>query len=130
MDKKNQVKILVVEDDLFLLGMYSTKFELEGFKSFAVDSGEKALEVIFQEYPDIVLLDVVLPGIDGFEVLRQMRADDKTKDTPVILLTNLSQKGDVEKGLSLGANDYLIKAHFMPVEVIDKIKSLINNKKN
>jgi DNA-binding response OmpR family regulator len=125
MEKENQPKILVVEDDLFLLGMYSTKFELEGFKSFAAETGEKGLAIAFEEIPDVILLDIVLPGIDGFEFLKAIRKDPKTKDIPVILLTNLSQKSDVERGLALGANDYLIKAHFMPVEVIEKIKNLV-----
>jgi DNA-binding response OmpR family regulator len=128
MPKKALPKILIVEDDLFLLGMYSTKFEMEGFKSIIADSGEKAMDVIFKDIPDVILLDIVLPGIDGFEVLKKIKADSRTSKIPVILLTNLSQKSDVEKGLAMGANDYLIKAHFMPAEVIEKIKSLVKIK--
>jgi DNA-binding response OmpR family regulator len=74
---------------------------------------------------DVVLLDLILPKLSGFDILKELRSGGKAKDTPVILLTNLSQKADVEKGLKLGADDYLIKAHFMPSEVVEKIKKLV-----
>ncbi len=128
MSKDKEIKILIVEDDLFLLGMYATKFELEKLKVFSAEDGEKGLRIAKKELPDIILLDIMLPGIDGFEVLKKLKSDDKTKNIPVILLTNLSQKSEVEKGLNLGATDYLIKAHFMPAEVVEKIKKILNDK--
>jgi len=118
-------KILLVEDDEFLLTMYSTKFELEGFEVVTADDGEKGLVKAGDESPDIILLDIMLPNMDGFDVLRNLKASKETSTIPVILLTNLSQKQDVELGLSLGADDYLVKAHFMPSEVVDKIRRLI-----
>ncbi|MFA4941531.1 MAG: response regulator [Patescibacteria group bacterium] len=130
-EQKNQpssegkIKILLVEDDPFLLSMYNTKFELENFKVVTADDGEKGLKLALKEAPDIILLDIMLPKMDGFEVLRALKADEKVKRIPVILLTNLSQKEKVKEGLALGANDYLIKAHFMPSEVVEKIKKLI-----
>lgn len=129
MAKEKTIKILIVEDDLFLLGMYATKFELESLNVVTAEDGEKGLRLAIEEKPDIILLDIVLPGIDGFDVLKSLKSNDKTKDIPVILLTNLSQKSEVEKGLKLGANDYLIKAHFMPSEVVDKIKKVISSSK-
>ncbi len=126
MAKKKNVKILIIEDDLFLLGMYTTKFEIENFKVFSAEDGEKGLKLASKELPDIILLDIILPGMDGFEVLKKLKSDEKTKKIPVILLTNLSQKAEVEKGLSLGASDYLIKAHFMPAEVVEKIKGIVD----
>lgn len=126
MTENKDIKILIIEDDLFLLGMYATKFELEKLKVFTADEGEKGLRLAEKEIPSIILLDIMLPGMDGFEVLKKLKANDKTKDIPVILLTNLSQKSEVEKGLELGANDYLIKAHFMPSEVVDKIKKVLD----
>jgi DNA-binding response OmpR family regulator len=125
MAKSKEIKILIIEDDLFLLGMYATKFELEGLTVFTADTGEKGLTISSKEKPDVILLDIILPGIDGFEVLKALKSDKNTKNIPVILLTNLSQKNEVERGLSLGAVDYLIKAHFMPSEVVDKIKKII-----
>ena len=115
-------KILLVEDDPFLGGMYVTKLELEHFQvSLAVD-GEAGIEQAKSFHPDLILLDILLPKKDGYTVLKELKQDPTTKDIPVILLTNLGQKQDVVKGLDAGAVDYLIKAHFMPSEVIDKIK--------
>jgi DNA-binding response OmpR family regulator len=125
MAKNKKISILIIEDDLFLLGMYGTKFELEGLEVLTADNGEKGLELAEKNIPDVILLDIVLPGINGFEVLDKLKQGEKTKEIPVILLTNLSQKSEVEKGLSKGAVDYLIKAHFMPSEVVDKIKKVI-----
>lgn len=122
---KDKIKILLVEDDSFLLGMYATKFEMENFKVIMAEDGEKAVRLALKEAPDIILLDIILPKINGFEVLRRLKADPATAKIPVILLTNLSQQDEVEQGLKMGAEDYLIKAHFMPSEVVDKIKKAL-----
>ena len=126
MPNENKIKILLIEDDPFLLSMYTTKFELENFKVITAEDGAKGLKLALKEMPDIILLDILLPKIDGFEVLKALKSNKKVNCIPVILLTNLSQKDKVEEGLSLGADDYLIKAHFMPSEVVDKIKKTIN----
>ncbi len=118
-------KILIVEDDEFLLSMYSTKFEIEGYEVVMASDGEMGVEKARKEKPGIILLDIMLPNMDGFDVLRKLKSNSETSAIPVILLTNLSQKQDVEQGLSLGADDYLVKAHFMPSEVVDKINRLI-----
>lgn len=125
MFKKNNIPILIVEDDVFLADLYKVKFELEGFDVYVAYDGEKGLELISKKKPAVILLDLILPKINGFVVLENIKKDKKLKDIPVILLTNLSQKADVEKGLALGASDYLIKAHFMPSEVVAKIKELV-----
>lgn len=117
--------VLLVEDDVFLSGIYQKKFEMEGFKVSLADNGEKALVEVKKKKPDIVMLDILLPKLDGFAVLEKLKADSDTKNIPVILLTNLGQKDDVEKGLQMGAVDYLIKAHFKPSEVVDKIKKAL-----
>lgn len=128
MNKKNNIPILIVEDDVFLADLYRTKFDLEGFDVYVAYDGEKGLELISKKKPAVILLDLILPKINGFVVLETIKKDKKLKDIPIILLTNLSQKADVERGLSLGATDYLIKAHFMPSEVVAKIKDLVKNK--
>lgn len=129
MATKNKIRILLIEDDPFLLNMYATKFELENFKVTVADDGEKGLRAVEKEIPDIILLDIMLPKMNGFEVLKQLKASKDFRDIPVILLTNLSQKNEIEQGLSMGANDYLIKAHFMPSEVVEKIKEILKKKK-
>ena len=123
---QDKIKILLVEDDSFLLGMYATKFEMEGFKVIMAEDGEKAVRLALKELPDIILLDIILPKVNGFEVLRQLKATPATANIPVLLLTNLSQKDEIEQGLKMGAEDYLIKAHFMPSEVVDKIKKALH----
>jgi DNA-binding response OmpR family regulator len=116
---------LLVEDDVFLSNIYQKKFEMEGFKISTADNGEKGLADAKRKKPDIILLDVLLPKLDGFAVLEKLKEDPATKEIPVILLTNLGQKDDVEKGLESGAADYLIKAHFKPSEVVDKVKKIL-----
>lgn len=125
--KEKSISVLIVEDDVFLADLYRTKFEMEEFKVLVANDGEKGLELAKKNQPDVMLLDLILPKMSGFEVLAEIKADGALKKLPVILLTNLSQKADVDKGLKMGANDYLIKAHFMPSEVVGKIKKLVKN---
>lgn len=119
------MKILIIEDDNFLLSMYATKFEKENFEVLSAEDGEKGVRKALKDQPDLILLDIILPKMDGFEVLKKLKSQKETKDIPVILLTNLSQRDDSKKGLSLGADDYLIKAHFMPSEIVDKVKKYL-----
>ncbi len=123
----NLTKVLLVEDEPFLSGMYQTKLKLEGFDVVAAADGEEALEKVKAQEFDIVLLDIMMPKLNGFEVLKSIRGDANKKiaGVPVIILTNLGQKSDIEQGLLLGANDYIVKASFTPAEVVAKIKKLI-----
>lgn len=123
---QERIKILLVEDDSFLVEMYTTKFELEGFDVVTAEDGSRGLELAQSENPDIILLDILMPKMDGFEVLDSLKKNAKTADIPVVLLTNLGQKDDVKKGFEKGAVGYLIKAHFMPSEVVDKIKAILD----
>ena len=125
--QNKKIKILIIEDDFFLLSMYAAKFNLENFEVIIAEDGEKGLKLAFKELPDVILLDIFLPKKNGFDVLKELKSDESAKKIPVILLTNLSQKAEIEQGLSLGAEDYLIKAHFMPSEVVEKIKKVIGN---
>lgn len=127
MAEKKAVNILLVEDDTFLANIYKTKFEMEGFNVSVAENGADGLEEAKKKKPDIILLDILLPKMDGFAVLKHLKGEDATKEIPVILLTNLGQKDDVEKGLELGAVDYLIKAHFKPSETVDKVKKALGN---
>lgn len=122
---KEETHLLLVEDDTFLANIYKTKFEMEGFKVTVAEDGEVALVEVKKKKPDIILLDILLPKKDGFTVLKELKSDANTKTIPVILLTNLGQKDDVDKGLELGAIDYLIKAHFKPSETVAKVKRVL-----
>jgi DNA-binding response OmpR family regulator len=124
---EDQIKIALVEDDPFLSSMYSTKFEMEGFKVVLAADGEKGIEMIRQEKPDLVLLDILMPKKNGFDVLREVKADKEIQNIPVILLSNLNQANEVDHGKELGAADFLIKAHYMPSEVVDRIKKVLRD---
>ena len=117
--------ILVIEDDKFLRELISQKLLKEGYNLSEAIDGEEGIRKIKEEKPDLVLLDLILPGIDGFEVLSKAKEDQEIKDIPVIVLSNLGQKEDVEKGIGLGAVDYLVKAHFTPSEIIQKVKNIL-----
>ncbi len=121
-----KIHVLIVEDDVFLSQIYQKKFEMEGYKVSTADNGEKGLMDAKKKKPNIILLDILLPKMDGFAVLAKLKSDAEVKDIPVILLTNLGQKEDVDKGLEQGAADYLIKAHFKPSEVVDKVRKVLN----
>lgn len=121
----DKIKILLVEDDQDLQEMYETKFAMEGFEVVKAENGAEALNKVSSENPKIVLLDIVMPEVDGFQVLKDLKANPATKEIPVILLTNLGQEGDIKKGMELGAADYLIKANFTPNEVVGKVKKAL-----
>ncbi|MBI5913215.1 response regulator [Candidatus Azambacteria bacterium] len=118
-------RVLLVEDDSFLRDLISQKMKKEGFTVIEAVDGEESLKKAAAENPHIILLDLILPGEDGFEVLRKLRAEPVTGKVPVIVLSNLGQKEDVEKGIRMGATDYLVKAHNTPGEIIDKIKTIL-----
>jgi len=115
-------KILLIEDDLFLSKIFSNRLIAEGFEAIVALDGVEGLEKIKNSSFDLILLDLILPKKSGFEVLEEMRMNDELKKIPVVILTNLEQDVDIEKGKALGAVDYLIKANFSIKEVIDKVR--------
>jgi len=118
--------ILIVDDDEFLLDMYSLKFRQSEFDVDVASGGVEALEKIKKGFkPDAVLFDLVMPDMDGFEFLMNVKKNNLLENSKMVVLTNLGQKEDIEKGAKLGADDYIVKAYFTPTEVVNKIKSLI-----
>ncbi len=117
-------KILVVEDDKFLRELIVQKLLKEGYTVVEAIDGEQGIQKAASEKPDGILLDIILPGVDGFEVLRKIKVQEDTKDIPVVILSNLGQQDDIERGISLGAKDYLIKAEFTPGEIVEKVKAI------
>lgn len=118
---KNKI-ILVVEDDVFLVNAYQIKFQKEGIEVWVASDGKEALGFLEKEPPAVILLDLMLPGINGFEVLAAIRQNERWKKTPVIVLSNLGQSEDVEKARALGIDDYIVKANSKIGEVTEKIK--------
>jgi DNA-binding response OmpR family regulator len=118
-------KILIIEDDAFIRDIYQVKFIQEGFEVVLAENGVVALETLKDFAPDLILLDVIMPFMDGIEVLNEIKNNDKLKEIPIIMLTNISEKEKVEEGKIGGASDYLIKANFTPSEVVQKVKTLL-----
>lgn len=121
-----QYKVLIIEDDKFLRDLMSHKISKEGFETIEAVDGEEGLKTALEKLPHVILLDLILPGMDGFEVLQRIRQDSKIGKTPVMILSNLGQKDDIEKGNQLGATDYLVKAHNTPGEIVEKVKVIIS----
>lgn len=120
-----KIKVALVEDDAFLAKMYITKLTMEGFQVLHAADGAAGVELVKAQNPAVLLLDILLPKLDGWEVLTALKQDPATRNIPVIMLSNLGQEEDIQKGVELGAVDYLIKAHFVPTEVINKVRQVI-----
>ncbi len=118
-------KILIVEDDAVLQKVLTEYLTSEGFEISSALDGETGLQMSKTINPDLILLDIILPKKDGYEVLKEVKSDSKTKDIPIILLTNLDSISDVEKALELGATTYLVKADYKLEEVASKIKEIL-----
>jgi|SRR3989344_453292 len=123
-----EAKILIVEDDKFLRDLISQKLTREGFTAVEAINGEEGLEKAKSEHPNLILLDLILPGMDGFAVLRALKKDLGALMPPVIVLSNLGQKEDMQRALNEGAEEFMIKAHFTPGEIIAKIKSVLKKR--
>ena len=114
--------VLVVEDDVFLVKAYQIKFEKEGAEVQIASDGDTAMKMLEKDPPDVVLLDLMLPGKSGFEILEAIRKNSRWKDVPVLILTNLGQAADIERGQSLKATDYIIKANTKIEDIVKKVK--------
>jgi DNA-binding response OmpR family regulator len=120
MPKKSS--IYIIEDDPMISQMYQIKLEASGYDIKAFLNGMEGLEFTRENPPDLLLLDIMLPQLDGFSILKELRASPKTKEIPIIILTNLGTDEDKKKGKEYGATDYIVKANFTPAEVQAKIE--------
>ena len=128
-DGLSKKRVLLVEDDVFLSDIIARKLVAQGCVFLYAQDGEKALPLVEREVPDIILLDIMLPGINGFDLLKKFKENPKTKDIPVIILSNLSQPSDIEKGKSLKAARFLIKATTSTDGIMLKLKEVLEEKK-
>ena len=122
-------KILLVEDDEMFAAMYKRQFIADGFAIDVAENGQTGFSLLTKNQYDLVLLDILLPDIDGIEVFRQMKAQDATKNIPVVFLTNLSQEENIEKAFQLGAKGYLVKASYTPDQVVNEVKNFLEQSK-
>ena len=117
-------KILIIEDDAFLKNIESSKFTKEGFDVAATMTQKEIDAALAKGTPDIILLDMMLPGLDSIQILKAFRADAKTKKTPVIVFSNVAEDAEMKRALDAGADEYMVKANFTLDEVIEKIQAL------
>ena len=117
--------LLLIEDDPLLIDIYSTKFKEAGFEVQVAASGEKALPLLRSVSPSVIIMDIVLPHVDGWELLAADQKQKNLRHTKIVVLSNLGQKEEIEKGISLGADRYLIKAHFTPSQVVEEVRQLL-----
>lgn len=118
-------KILFIEDETSLQKTLSSALESAGYEIVSAYDGEKGLELAKQSQPDLILLDLILPKMNGFDVLNELKKDRQTKDVPVIVLTNLESVEDVEKVIGLGATTYLVKANYDLDDIVGKIGEVL-----
>ena len=118
-------KILIIEDDSFLQGLASTKLEKEGFTVMGASNSDDAMKILATDIPDLMLCDLVMPGIDGFGILKLVRENPKTVNVPVIVFSNLSEDKDIKHAKDLGATDYMVKSNFTLDELADRIKTIL-----
>lgn len=118
-------KVLIVEDDAFISEMYANKFREVGFEVSLAKDGDEAIEKTKEAIPDLILLDVVLPKKDGFDVLKEIKKDPSSKNIKVVFLTNLSEGENINRGLNSEADAYLVKAHSTPSQIVEKVKEIM-----
>ena len=118
-------KILVVEDDRFLNKVFVNKLSGSGFEVISLSDGLKALETASREMPDLILLDLMLPGKNGFDILTDFKKDEKLKNIPVIIMSNLGQEEETQRGLSMGAVEYFVKTDIKLDEMVERINEYL-----
>jgi len=122
----DKAKILVVEDEEILLAALQEELSQGGYESEGAKDGVEGLEKVKSFKPDLILLDLVMPKMDGMTTLKKLKEDSTTKDIPVVILTNLSDYERISEALALGARDYLVKANYSLTDLLDKVKNVLS----
>ncbi len=131
METQGRKHLFIIDDDKFLLDMYLIKFQERGFKVDTALSAADALNKMSEGMvPDVILLDIVMPEMDGFELLQKMKEKKLLGASTVVILSNLGQKEDIDRGLSLGADGYIVKAASTPTEVVNKVLEILKEKRD
>jgi len=125
-----KVKILIVEDDKSIRELYELKLGKNGFDVYTAENGGTGWDLIQQELPDIVLLDVMMPVMNGFQVLKKLKSNNETKEIPVVILSNFGEVDQMTEGFVAGATDYLVKAEHTPADVVEIVNETLKNKGN
>ncbi len=121
----SKILLLLVEDEMNLAQMYASKLSGEGFKVDIAHDGDEGFEKMHTEKPSLVIMDILLPGLDGLEALRKAKADSQTKDIPIIILTNMSDANYANQAAKEGAADYIVKAEITPSQLVQRVKQIL-----
>lgn len=124
-----KASILIIEDDNFLVDLLEKKFRKQGYETRRAVDAKSARAALESKKIDLILLDVILPGMDGFTFLAELKANDKHKNVPVVVISNLGQREEVERGLKSGAADYIVKAHVTPGDIVVKSEEVLKKVK-
>lgn len=127
--KKKKRKILIIEDERLLLDMYESYFEKAGYEVRAAKNGRPGIEIAKTEKLDLIITDIVMPDMDGYDVIKKIREDTTTKKIPILVFSNLCQQSEINKGLAMGADEYIVKTDITPIELLKKIENMINQVK-
>lgn len=125
MESQKLIKVLIIEDEVSLLDVLQKKLEKEGYQVFAACDGEEGLRQMEAVKPDVVLLDIVMPRINGMEVLQKMQQSESMSQIPVLIISNSGEPIEIDRALKLGAKDYIIKTEFDPQEVLEKMAKIL-----
>ena len=126
--RDQKTEILIIEDEAAQAYALEAKLSVEGFKVQTTTSGKTGLSLTKKTKPDLVILDIVLPGIDGFEILKELKEDGETADIPVIIISQMGQKENIDQGMKLGAEDYLVKSEVNLGKIVARVKQLLHHK--
>jgi two-component system phosphate regulon response regulator PhoB/two-component system alkaline phosphatase synthesis response regulator PhoP len=118
-------KIIIAEDEPNLIEMYKLYFERAGYEVFIAENGNQCIELAKSEKPDLILLDIIMPKMDGWQTLTTLKGDPETKQIPILVFSNLGQTQEIQKGLDLGADDYVVKSDMTPKELLEKVEQMI-----
>ncbi len=118
-------KILIVEDEESLLELYKLRLQQAGYSVFVAGDGEAGVLMAHNSHPDLILLDILMPKADGYDMLRELKGSKDMRDIPVIIFSNLSQKDEIEKGLKLGARDFIVKTSVTPGELVGRVQQYL-----
>lgn len=120
-------KILFIEDDPLINKIYSTRLKADGHEVYTSENGEEGIKLAEEVLPDVVVLDVMMPRVDGFAVLEKLRANEKLKLKPILMYSNLNNEEEIKRAMQMGVTEFLIKANLSPTQMVNKIKQYIEN---
>jgi DNA-binding response OmpR family regulator len=120
-------KILFIEDDPLINKIYSTRLKADGHEVFTAENGEEGLKMAGDIQPDVVVLDVMMPRVDGFAVLEKLRSDDRFKNRPILMYSNLNNEDEIKRAKQMGVTEFLVKANLSPTQMVAKIKQYIDS---